>query len=380
MARLNFKDILNRVANRVGIKQPDNYQRLSLLQHIYDELIWIHARTEDKREVTLRQAIFDGLPIATAPTVQAGDYAGFGAIAIGAGFYTYKFAYKNALQGESEAVTTETVEVTGTDGIWISDIPELPFGVTSIEVYRTKVNGNIFYHHSSKTNNTTVLYDNVPDTSLVTPYVTRDRYADKSYISFPDDYFLLKTARFFNQDNERVFSKEAPTEQTFGDYEPASIQENSDSFRAVVDGTVPFTTGITEENILYDGVVLYTLQDTTPPTFNYKPRINGYLEWMYLAIPDINFSDMSANPDVFYAFLDLLVTGATIRATKVMLRSPDNKYSDVQLQAIVVTLRMDVDDYKNKLKNYAGYVKQTTEVHAVRAHNFLNDISMDIGA
>lgn len=382
MARLNYKDILNRVANRVGIVQPDNYQKLSIQQHIYDELIWIHARTEDKREVTAKLAIFDGLPPTQEPVVTVTDDPGLGlGDGMDLGEYIYKFAYRSALQGETEtAFEISATITTAQQKVVITELPQLPHGVDSLIIYRTKSDGALFFLLFEKTDNLTYQVDTKKDTDLTVVYSTPTRYATESYLSFPDDYFLLRKASFFNEESVRLASKELPTEEEFIGYDPAPIQENSDSFRDVVNGTSPFTTPITEENIRYDGIVAYTIQDTMPPTFNFKPRFNGYLEWLYLAIPDVTFSNMSANPEMFYAFIDLLVTGATIRMTKVMMRNPDLKMTEAQINALVVTLRMDTDEYKNKMKNYAGYIKKTTDVHAVRGFNFLNDLSMDIGA
>lgn len=380
MSRLNFKDILTRVANRVGIQQPTNYQRQSVLLHIYDELIKIHATTEDKRVVTARQTIFDGLPLATAPSVSIYPALGTGYVGVDAGFYKYRFTYKNTLQGESTPVDSETIElVTPADErLWIQNIPTRPHGVDSIEVYRTKANGSVFYLHTSLTTDATAIYDNKNDTELITAYTSRTKYADEAPISFPEDFFVLRQATFYNTEGVVVYSKEAPTEEEFNRYKPSPIQENSGSFRTVVDGTVPFTSPITEENIRYDGTVLFTILDTVPPTFDFKVRFAGYVEWMYIAIPDIDFSDMTENPEMAYAFYDLLATGATVRYNKVRLASAE--LNEAQVAALTLVVRMDVADYGKSLKTYAGYIKRTSDVHAVRAFNFLNDISMDLGS
>jgi len=379
MSRLNYKDILTRVANRSGIVQPTNYQRQSILLHIYDELIKVHATTEDKRIITTRQAIFDGLPLGNTPTATIYPSLGLGYAGVGAGFYKYRFTYKNALQGESSPVDTETVElVTPADErLWLQQIPERPHGVDSIEVYRTKANGSTFYLHTSLTTDATAIYDNKADADLVVQYVTPAKYANESSIALPEDYFVLRQTTFYNTEGIVVYSKEAPTEEEFNRYKPSPIQENSASFRTVVDGTVPFTSKLTEENIRYDGAVLFTLLDTVPSTFDFKVRFAGYVEWMYISIPDITFADMTQNPEMAYAFYDLLVTGSTIRVNKVRLTS--GELNEAQVAALTLVMRLDVSDYGKLLKTYSGYIKRTVDVHAVRAYDLLNDVSMDIG-
>jgi len=379
MSRLNYKDILTRVANRTGLIQPTNYERQSILLHIYDELIKIHATTEDKRIITARQAIYEGTPIEVAPTVVSTAVALSGIPGMTAGIYKYRFAYYNSLQGESSPIDSLQVEFFGVEDerIRITEIPTKPFGVESIKVYRSKVDLEGFYLHSTISNDSTSFYDNTPDASLGAAYVTRAKYADEAPLLFPEDYFVLQQTTFYNEEGVVILSKEAPTQEEFNRYKPSPIQENSDSFRTVVDGTVPFTSKITEENIRYDGAVLYSILDTVPPTFDYKVRFAGYIEWMYIAIPDITFADMTQNPEMAYAFYDLLVTGATIRVNKVRLTS--DKLDESQVNAITLVTRLDVSDYGKLLKNYSGYIKRTTDVHAVRGFDFLNDISMDIG-
>jgi hypothetical protein len=379
MSRLNYKDILTRVSNRVGIENPTNYQRQSILLHIYDELIKIHAVTEDKRIITVKQPIFDGTPIETAPTVISTALPLEGSSGLSVGVYEYRFAYYNSLLGESSPIDSAQVEFFGVEDerIYVSGIPTKPFGVDSIKVYRSKVDLDGFYLHSTIDNDATAFYDNTPDASLGSAYITRTKYADEASISFPEDYFVLRQVTFYNEEGVVVLSQEAPTEEEFNRYKPSPIQENSDSFRTVVDGTVPFTSKITEENIRYDGAVLYTILDTVPPTFDYKVRFNGYLEWMYIAIPDITFADMTQNPELAYAFYDLLVSGATIRANKVRLVK--GGLNEAEIAGITLVMRLDVADYKELLKKYAGYIKRTVDTHAVRGFRFLDDITMDIG-
>lgn len=377
MAKLNWKDITTRVANRCGIEQMTPYQKSSILGHIKDTLIKIHVVSEDNTKRSTRYAIFDGLPISTAPTVESTAAPLEAPSGLNPGIYRYAFAYYNSIQGESELVQSAQVEFFGVadEQIHITGIPVRPHGVDSIKVYRSKVDETTtFYLHSTLSNDATSFYDRTADTSLGAVYTTPTKYANESNITFPDDYLALRQVIFEDVDGNQLLAIEAYSEEQFQKYSPSDVASEG-TIREVMAGSLPYDTDIREERIPNSSAIFYTVQDTLPITFNYKNRQAGYLTWLYVAIPDADFAIMTASPDIMYAYYDTIIEGASFRYLQTKLLTVTN---EAQLQAMTVLIRVAKSEYEASLKKYTGLVKRTAEVQILQIPSFLNDPTMDI--
>ncbi len=366
---LSWNDLIMRVANKVGIIQPTPYQIKSITYFLQDALIKIRGISEDIRIINKKVAVFNG----ASPTVPLTVTLSAGSTLLLSGFYKYAYSYYNSLIGESDFIEIASpIELTdNTIQRIFFELPNtLPHGVEKFIVYRTKVNGSVYYKHSEHTTGGSKL-DAVEDTSL-TELRNITEFADTADATFPSDAFLVTEIQFYDVDNVLLLSKETSSEDEFtrvtGNY-------------SYPDGEVITTEGIqriptTFEDLTYQNTIRYTLRKTYPLKFTYQPRFNGYIKFNYSVIPEVIVNDLDSTPEIAYTFSSLLVQDATISYIKSLMVS--EKLNEIAIQSLAILLRVEKSEYDINLKRYLSYVHRNVGSPSVRLHDFLNDPKMEL--
>lgn len=374
MAKLNWKDIITRVANNLGIETITAYQKSTIKSLVKDTMIKIHGKAEDVNS-KITYAIFDGKPMTQEPILSVVTDLGLGlSDGLDLGTYIYKFAYYSSIQGETElAFELSVTIVSSQQKVNMSNIPTLPHGVNSIRIYRTKSDSSFLYLLTEKTDNLTTYSDTKKDTDLTQLYSQPTRYADVSYIDYPEDFLALRQVIFYDKSYKEIFSVEANSEEHYDKLQLNDIEE-AVTIRQIMDGSVDYDTTILPDSVSKTAIV-YVGRDTLPPTLDFKNRFEGYIQISYVAVPEPAMTNLASNPEIIYAFYDAIVSGATYRYAKTLLVKSK---TDAETQALVLLVRLSKAEFDESLKNYAGMTKRQADVHVMQIPSFLNDRSMEL--
>lgn len=378
MLDLSWNDLVMRVANKVGITQPTPLQQNTILYNLMDALAEIRATAQDIKVLDKKYAVFDGVKPDTIPSAVVSS--GNGSSQLTSGVYRYAYCFYNELQGETELVdfsSSVQLDDSSTQQITITGLPNIPHGVSGIVIYRTKVDGTVFYKHSVRTSSASFV-DNVPDSSLIEIYEELEHYADTSDISLPNNLFVLTQLKFTDIEDKQLLAKEATSEEEFVRVKKEIVGQ-TESSTSVGSEPVVLTSGTFEET-LYSGSIIYTLRNTYPKTINYKPRFNGYIYLTYTEVPDVNLTDLEAKPEVAYLFRQLLVKHATLSYLfNILSQVPiEERLTEAQIQSLIILYRVESSNYEKMLKRYVGYTKQRVAPYQTRLPDFINDIKMEL--
>lgn len=202
--------------------------------------------------------------------------------------------------------------------------------------------------------------------------LTKDITSSKSELFLPEDFFTAFEVIFSSENGNRYSSVEVEMER----YErwnpnPETLQTN---FEEAMLASNPIESFWTEENLELDGYIGYYFQDIEDGSrLIWKPSINGSVKIVYSAITDEQPEEVDIEPDMHYAYREILVLGPTVQG---LLRKPSK--TEIEYNEKLLQVRMYQDDYKQAVKEYAGYVNRRTNTLRINPFDFLNDINQTL--
>lgn len=189
----------------------------------------------------------------------------------------------------------------------------------------------------------------------------------KQELYLPEDFFTAYEVIFKTSNGSRYYSTEVEMEQ-FKRWTPNVLSTES-NFETAMLNESPAQSFWTKENIDLDGKVAYYFTDEEDVSrLVWKSAITGTVEVIYSAILDEQPEDVFETPELHYAFRELLILGPTIQG---LLRKPSK--SKIEMNEKIIAIRMYTDEYKQMLKEFAGYVNRTTSTPRIEPFDFLND-------
>lgn len=196
---------------------------------------------------------------------------------------------------------------------------------------------------------------------------------DAQELSLSSDFFMPLEVIFNDGEGLRYPSKELEYEEYLR-WNPNTEVETT-SFTELVTSATPQASIYTQENADFDGLVGYVFSDTNPQKLLWKPAINGTVYIYYSTYPTIDLSDLTASPDIYRVFHNLIVDEVTIRQLVRRLGEPK---SDVELYGINSQLKHYRQERDEALNDLSGFVNVNAETPSIVPFNFLNAAEMYI--
>lgn len=194
----------------------------------------------------------------------------------------------------------------------------------------------------------------------------------KSVLYLPEDFFTAFEVIFYSENNNKYNSKEIEIEQyNRWTPNPEFLQSN---FEETMLNQNPSESFWTEDNVELDGYIGYYFSDEEDVSrLIWKPGVNGSIKIIYSAITDEQPEDIDSVPDMHFSFREMLILGATIQG---LLRKSSK--TEIEYNEKLLSIRMYQDEFKQMLKEYAGYINRRTDTARIDAFDFLNDVNQNL--